>query len=34
MKAIENQFWKYVIPSMVTVLLGGTYAIVDGIFIG
>lgn len=34
MKAIENQFWKYVIPSMITVLLGGTFAFVDGIFIG
>lgn len=34
MKSIENQFWKYVIPSMITVLLGGTFAFVDGIFIG
>lgn len=34
MKPIENQFWKYVIPSMITVLLGGTFAFVDGIFIG
>lgn len=34
MKSIENQFWKYVIPSMITVLLGGTFAFVDGVFIG
>lgn len=34
MKPIENKFWHYVIPSMITVLLGGTFAFVDGIFIG
>ena len=33
-KSMENQFWKYVLPSMITVLLGGTYAFIDGIFIG
>lgn len=31
---MEKDFWKYVIPSMITVLLGGTFAFVDGIFIG
>lgn len=34
MKSMGNQFWKFVIPSMITVLLGGTFAFVDGIFIG
>lgn len=34
MKSVENQFWKYVLPSMITVLLGGTFAFIDGIFIG
>ncbi|MFX0549751.1 MATE family efflux transporter [Hathewaya histolytica] len=33
-KAIEQQFWKYVIPSMLTMLLAGFYAIVDGFFVG
>ena len=30
----EKQFWKYVLPSMLTMLLGGFYGIVDGFFIG
>lgn len=30
----EKQFWKYVLPSMMTMLLGGFYGIVDGFFIG
>lgn len=30
----EKQFWKYVLPSMLTMLLGGFYSIVDGFFVG
>lgn len=33
-KSIEKQFWSYVLPSMLTMLLGGFYAIVDGFFVG
>ena len=31
---IEKQFWRYVLPSMLTMLLSGFYAIVDGYFVG
>ncbi len=31
---IEKQFWRYVIPSMLTMLLSGFYQIVDGYFVG
>ena len=31
---IEKQFWKFVLPSMLTMVLGGFYGIVDGFFIG
>lgn len=31
---IHRQFWKYVLPSMFTMLLSGFYAIVDGLFVG
>ncbi|BDF58066.1 MATE family efflux transporter [Christensenellaceae bacterium] len=30
----EKQFWKYILPSMLTMFLGGFYAIVDGFFVG
>lgn len=33
-KNIEDQFWKYVLPSMMTMLLVGCYAVVDGFFVG
>ncbi|MBW9148447.1 MATE family efflux transporter [Clostridium sp. CM028] len=33
-KAIEKQFFKFVIPSMLTMLLNGLYTIVDGLFVG
>jgi putative MATE family efflux protein len=31
---IEKQFFKFVLPSMLTMLLSGLYTIVDGIFVG
>lgn len=31
---IEKQFLKFVLPSMLTMLLGGLYTIVDGVFVG
>lgn len=31
---LNKQFWKYVIPSMFSMLLTGFYAIVDGLFVG
>lgn len=31
---IHKQFWKYVLPSMFTMLLSGFYSIVDGLFVG
>lgn len=31
---INKQFWNYVIPSMITMLLSGCYAIIDGLFVG
>lgn len=31
---IHKQFWKYVLPSMFTMLLSGFYAIIDGLFVG
>ncbi len=30
----NRQFWKYVLPSMFTMLLSGFYAIIDGLFVG
>ena len=30
----ENQFFRYVLPSMLAMLLSGFYAIIDGFFIG
>ncbi|MEA5003631.1 MAG: MATE family efflux transporter, partial [Christensenella sp.] len=30
----EKQFWKYILPSMLTMFLSGFYAIVDGFFVG
>ena len=30
----ENRFWHYVLPSMLTMVLSGFYAIVDGFFVG
>lgn len=30
----ETRFWYYVLPSMLTMLLSGFYAIVDGFFVG
>ncbi|WP_066646724.1 MATE family efflux transporter [Christensenella timonensis] len=30
----EKQFWKYILPSMLTMFLCGFYAIVDGFFVG
>lgn len=33
-KPIEKQFLKFVLPSMLTMLLSGLYTIVDGIFVG
>lgn len=33
-QAIEKQFLKFVLPSMLTMLLSGLYTIVDGIFVG
>ena len=30
----EKQFFRYVIPSMLTMLLMGFYAIIDGFFVG
>lgn len=30
----EKRFWHYVLPSMLTMLLSGFYAIVDGFFVG
>lgn len=32
-KKINKQFYKYVIPSMITMLLSGFYAIIDGLFV-
>lgn len=34
LKPIENQFSKFVVPSMFTMLLAGFYEIVDGFFVG
>lgn len=33
-KIINQQFYSYVMPSMITMLLSGFYAIVDGLFVG
>lgn len=33
-KQLSNQFWRYVLPSMIAMLLSGFYAIVDGLFVG
>lgn len=33
-RPIEKQFLKFVLPSMLTMLLSGLYTIVDGIFVG
>lgn len=33
-RPIEKQFFKFVLPSMLTMLLSGLYTIVDGIFVG
>ena len=30
----EKRFWYYVLPSMLTMVLSGFYAIVDGFFVG
>lgn len=32
-KTINKQFYKYVIPSMITMLLSGFYSMVDGLFV-
>lgn len=31
---LEKQFWKFVLPSILTMVLGGFYGIIDGYFIG
>lgn len=33
-KYLNSQFWKYILPSMFTMLLSGFYSIVDGLFVG
>ena len=33
-KPIEKQFFKFVLPSMLTMFLNGLYTIVDGYFVG
>lgn len=33
-KVLSKQFWKYVVPSMFSMLLSGFYSIVDGLFVG
>lgn len=32
-KIINQKFYKYVIPSMITMLLSGFYSIIDGLFV-
>lgn len=33
-KYLNSKFWKYILPSMFTMLLSGFYSIVDGLFVG
>lgn len=33
-RELKRKFWRYVLPSMFTMLLSGFYSIVDGLFVG